>query len=63
MNVPVYSTQERQLAACRDDRQRRVLLKNLLAARQAEEQTVLDLRDGVYHACGLAGAVPSVEED
>jgi DNA-directed RNA polymerase specialized sigma24 family protein len=53
---------ERQLAVCPDDTRRRFLLKDLLEARQAEEATILDLRDGVYHACNLAGPMPSIEE-
>jgi DNA-directed RNA polymerase specialized sigma24 family protein len=53
---------ERQLANCPDDSRRRFLLRDLLAARQAEEATILDLRDGVYHACGLAGAMPTIDE-
>ena len=52
---------ERQLADCPDDTQRRFLLRDLLAARQAEESTILDLRDGVYHACSLVGPMPTIE--
>jgi hypothetical protein len=57
------TTLERQLADCRDDRQRRFLLKDLLEARKAEESTILDLRDGVYHACSLVGSMPTRDED
>lgn len=52
------ATLERELADCRNDRQRQALMKELFEARRAEEKSVLDLRDGAYVACQAAGAVP-----
>jgi hypothetical protein len=52
---------ERQLAECSEEWRRRFLLRDLLAARQAEESTILDLRDGVYRACSLVGPMASYD--
>jgi hypothetical protein len=44
---------ERQIALARDDEGKARLLRELLAQRRAEQQSVLDLRDGTAHLCGL----------
>lgn len=49
---------ERELTTCQDDRQRAALLRDLFAARQAENGAILDLRDGTYHLCQTVGAAP-----
>jgi hypothetical protein len=54
---------ERQLAECPEEWRRRFLLRDLLAARQAEESTILDLRDRVCHVCSLVGPMPAYDED